>query len=68
MTKQRYAWVVVGLLWVVGFFNYLDRQVLFSVFALLRSNTKLSDTQLETHPESLPGNCALQFRLAERQN
>ena len=23
---------------------------------------------LETHPESLPGNCALQFRLAERQN
>ena len=23
---------------------------------------------LETHPESLPGNCAIQFRLAERQN
>jgi hypothetical protein len=23
---------------------------------------------LETHPESLPGNCALQFWLAERQN
>ena len=27
-----------------------------------------SDKELETHPESLPGNCALQFRLAERQN
>jgi hypothetical protein len=26
------------------------------------------DYPLETHPESLPGNCALQFRLAERQN
>jgi MFS family permease len=42
----RYAWVVVGLLWLIGFLNYLDRQVLFSVFAVLRSSLKLSDAQL----------------------
>jgi sugar phosphate permease len=42
----RYAWVVVGLLWLIGFLNYFDRQVLFSVFAVLRSSIKLSDAQL----------------------
>jgi hypothetical protein len=30
--------------------------------------SRTDSSTLETHPESLPGNCALQFRLAERQN
>jgi len=30
--KRQYAWLVVGLLWVVALLNYLDRQVIFSVF------------------------------------
>jgi hypothetical protein len=25
---KRYAWVVVGLLWVVALLNYMDRQML----------------------------------------
>jgi len=40
------AWLLVGLLWVVAVFNYLDRQVLFSVFPLLRSDLQLADWQL----------------------
>ena len=44
--NQRYAWLVVGLLWVIAFLNYLDRQVLFSVFAVLRQSIRLSDAQL----------------------
>ena len=31
----KYPWVVVGLLWFCGFFNYADRQAVFSVFPLL---------------------------------
>ncbi|MDQ6706699.1 MAG: MFS transporter, partial [Acidobacteriota bacterium] len=46
MNASRYPWVVVALLWVVGLLNYLDRQVIFSLFPLLRSDLGLSDTQL----------------------
>jgi MFS family permease len=42
----RYAWIVVGLLWVVWLLNYLDRQVVFSLFPLLRHDLNLSDLQL----------------------
>lgn len=42
----RYAWFVVGLLWVVALLNYLDRQVIFSILPLLRSDLKLSNIQL----------------------
>lgn len=28
MKNSRYAWVVVGLLWAVALFNYLDRQII----------------------------------------
>jgi MFS family permease len=46
--KRQYAWLVVGLLWVVALLNYLDRQVIFSVFPLLQSDAdlKLSNLQL----------------------
>ena len=31
MTK-RYAWTLVAILWVVALLNYVDRQVIFSLF------------------------------------
>jgi predicted MFS family arabinose efflux permease len=39
-------WVLVALLWVVALLNYVDRQVIFSVLPLVRTDLKLSDTQL----------------------
>jgi predicted MFS family arabinose efflux permease len=46
MRAARYAWYIVGLLWLVWLLNYLDRQVIFSLFPLLRSELSLSDVQL----------------------
>jgi MFS family permease len=46
MKNSNYKWVVVGLLWFVCFFNYADRQAIFSVFELLKSEMHLSDIQL----------------------
>jgi MFS family permease len=46
MTKSSYAWVVVALLWFIWLLNYLDRQIIFSVFPLLYSDLKLSDFEL----------------------
>ncbi len=42
----RYRWWVVFMLWFVCFFNYADRQAIFSVFPLLESELKLSKAQL----------------------
>ncbi len=42
----NYPWLVVGLLWFSGFFNYADRQAVFSVFPLLATEFKLDDEQL----------------------
>jgi predicted MFS family arabinose efflux permease len=39
-------WLLVGLLWFVWFLNYLDRQVIFSVFPLLQAELKLNGLQL----------------------
>src|SRR5215475_15627957 len=41
-----YAWAVVALLWVVALLNYLDRQVISSVFPLLKADLRLSDVEL----------------------
>jgi MFS family permease len=41
-----YAWLLVALLWVVALLNYVDRQVIFSLFPLLSSDLKLSSAQL----------------------
>jgi len=41
-----YPWVVVGLLWFCGFFNYADRQALSAVIPLLRSEFLLTDFQV----------------------
>ena len=39
-------WVVVGLLWFCGFFNYADRQAVYSVFPLLKDEFHLNNEQL----------------------
>ena len=41
-----YKWSVVGMLWFVCLFNYADRQAIYSVFPLLKSEMHLSDVQL----------------------
>jgi MFS family permease len=46
MESRHYAWAVVGLLWVVACLNYLDRQVIFSLFPLIRSEMRVEDWQL----------------------
>ena len=46
MKSSRAAWLVVGLLWVVAMLNYLDRQVIFSLFPPIRADLKATDFQL----------------------
>ena len=46
MSTAAYKWWVVAMLWWVCFFNYADRQAIFSVFPLLKSELDLSDVQL----------------------
>jgi MFS family permease len=41
-----YAWLVVAILWMVCLFNYADRQAIFSVFPLLKTQMRLSPLQL----------------------
>jgi MFS family permease len=40
------AWALIGLMWIAYFLNYTDRQVVFSIFPVLKSDLKFSDTQL----------------------
>ena len=44
--SETYKWFVVAMLWFVCFFNYADRQAIFSVFELLKSEMHLNDVQL----------------------
>ena len=44
--SKNYKWWVVFMLWFVCFFNYADRQAIFSVFPLLKAEMGLSDVQL----------------------
>jgi len=41
----NYKWYVVGMLWCISFFNYADRQAIFSVFPLLGHELDLSEVQ-----------------------
>jgi MFS family permease len=41
-----YPWIVVGFLWFAGFFNYADRQAVYSVFPLLKTEFGLTQKQL----------------------
>ena len=44
--RPTYRWYVVGMLWWIAFFNYADRQAIFSVFPLLEKEFHLSLAQL----------------------
>ena len=44
--QPSYRWWVVGMLWSISFFNYADRQAIFSVFPLLEKTMHLSAPQL----------------------
>ncbi len=45
-TSGRYKWYVVAMLWWMAFFNYADRQAIYSVFPLLAKEFHLSRVQL----------------------
>jgi len=45
-SRSVYRWLVVAMLWMVCLFNYADRQAIYSVFPLLKSEMGLSDIQL----------------------
>ena len=44
--SKNYKWYVVAMLWWIAFFNYADRQAVFSVFPLLSREFHLSNLQL----------------------
>jgi MFS family permease len=45
-TGASYRWYVVAMLWGISFFNYADRQAIFSVFPLLEREMGLTAVQL----------------------
>jgi hypothetical protein len=51
MSGRQYAWLLVGLLWIVAFLNYVDRQVIFSLVVL--GNQDLIDKMGVAHPPSI---------------
>ena len=44
--QTSYKWFVVAMLWLICFFNYADRQAIFSVFEPIKGEMQLSDAQL----------------------
>jgi MFS family permease len=44
--STRYSWAVVGMLWFICFFNYADRQAIFSVFPVLEAEFGFSKAEL----------------------
>lgn len=45
-TAARYKWTVVALLWLAVFFNYADRQAIFSTLPLLKTEFAMSNAEL----------------------
>lgn len=46
MTIGRYKWYIVGMLWCISFFNYADREAIFSLFPLLHKEMHLTPVEL----------------------
>jgi MFS family permease len=44
--STRYSWAVVGMLWFICFFNYADRQAIFSIFPMLEEQFGFSKQEL----------------------
>jgi MFS family permease len=43
---ERRAWLLVGFTWIAYCLNYSDRQVIFSIFPILKSELHFTDAQL----------------------
>jgi MFS family permease len=43
---SAYSWAVVGMLWFICFFNYADRQAIFSIFKVLENEFGFSKQEL----------------------
>ncbi|MCA1654076.1 MAG: MFS transporter [Sphingomicrobium sp.] len=46
LDRDRYPWVLIGLLWVVAFLNSADRSILVAVMPQLRAEFGLTSTEL----------------------
>ncbi|MDA8132700.1 MAG: MFS transporter [Elusimicrobia bacterium] len=46
MNDAKYARRVLALIFALSLFNYIDRQVLYAVFPLIKTDLRLSDAQL----------------------
>ena len=44
--SKHYKWWVVGMLWLISFFNYADRQAIFSVLPLIQREMHLNEVQI----------------------
>src|SRR6266852_1338684 len=44
--SPRYKWYIVAMLWWISFFNYADRQAVYSVFPLLQESMNLTNVEL----------------------
>ena len=44
--SSRQAWLLVGFMWIAYFMNYSDRQVVYSLFPLLKSELHFTNAQL----------------------
>ena len=42
---MRRAWLIVGLLWFVGFLNYLDRMILITMRSSIKESIPMTDAQ-----------------------
>ncbi|MEN6336425.1 MAG: MFS transporter, partial [Phycisphaerales bacterium] len=47
MSNRVYKWAVVVMLWLVCFFNYADRQSIYSVFSMLEKDPGLQLTAVQ---------------------
>ncbi len=45
---SRYPWLLVGMLWFCGFFNYADRQAVNAVMTLIKADYQLTNEQAGT--------------------
>jgi len=45
-TQSRYRYYVLAVLFTANLLNYLDRQVIYAVFPLIKSDLQISDTAL----------------------
>lgn len=46
MSRNRYKWILIGVLWCVCLLNYADRQAVFVLFPQLKAEFHLTDLQL----------------------